>query len=431
MNWSRRQVLRSAALLAAPALNACQDWQIKPQPRAKVVVIGGGFAGATLAKTLRQFDTSLSITLIEPKSVYLSCPASNWFLAGLWPLPKLTVDYQRLQDHHAIRIVNSRVKAIETNQRRVLLTSGQLLDYDRLVVAPGIDFRWDTIAGYDPEVAEVFPHAWQGGPQTLQLAEQLKNLPAGGVVLMSVPADPYRCPPGPYERASMMAFWLKRHNPHAKIIILDHKRSFSKQAQFEQLWQRHYGYGSDHSLIEWHCLADNPVLQFDARSKTLISEFGDRFNGDLINLIPPQQAGEIARLAGLSDATGWCQVKPETAQSLIDPLIHVLGDAAQFAPMPKSAFAAHSQAKHCALTLLALLNEQTPPPPTWFNTCYSLVSENQAISIAGVYTLNPQNAITALPGAGGISSDLSDRALQQEAGYAHSVYQSLLTNSFD
>lgn len=430
MTCSRRRFLQLSSALALPGLNGCGTLSLKPQPHARVVIIGGGFAGATAAKTLRQLDPSLHITLIEAKSVYISCPASNWLLAGLTNLQKLSVDYQGLHDHHAINIVNATVTGIEAGKRQVVLDSGARLHYDRLIVSPGIDFRWDAIAGFDQATSQQFPHAWQAGTQTLQLAAQLQGLPAGGVIVMSVPADPYRCPPGPYERASLMAWWLKRHNPHGKIIILDHKRSFSKQALFEHLWKQHYGYGSAHSLIEWHCLADNPIKQFEQNSKTLHSEFGDRFSGDLINIIPPQHAGAIARQAGLTDADGWCPIVPLTSQSTVDSNIHIIGDAGQFAPIPKSAFAAHSAAKSCALAVSALLAEQVPAPPTWLNTCYSLVSEEHGISIAGVYKLDEHKAISLVTGSGGISSDLSDQALRKEARYARDVYRNLLSNSF-
>lgn len=430
MALSRRDFLMTAGALAGQSMLGCAGLAAKLTPSVGVIVVGGGFAGATVAKTLRQLSPNLRITLIEPKPIYVSCPASNWLLGGLTTLGKLSIDYQRFSELHDINVVQATVSAIEARKRRVILVGGVQLPYDRLILAPGIDFRWTAIAGYDQLVAQDFPHAWQAGPQTVQLAAQLQNLPAGGVVVISAPADPYRCPPGPYERASMMAFWLKRHNPHAKIIILDHKRSFSKQALFEHLWKQHYGYGTPQALIEWHSLADNPLVSFDPDSKTLISEFGDRFSGDLINIIPPQQAGAIATRAGLTDDSGWCQVDAATAQSKVDPFIHVIGDAAQFAPIPKSAFAAHSEAKSCALAVVSLLAEQTPPTPTWLNTCYSLVTEDRGISIAGVYGLDQNRSVALIEGSGGVSSDLSDAALSREADFARRIYSNLLQNSF-
>lgn len=430
MSLSRRRFLKTTALIGASSLAGCETLNLKPLSTAQVVIVGGGFGGATAAKMLRLLDSSLGITLIEPKSHYITCPGSNWLLAGLCDLNALRVDYSDLQQRYAIRIIHDRVNQIDSRQRKVSLLSGQSITYDRLILSPGIDFQWQAIEGYGANVVERFPHAWQAGPQTLTLAHQLRAMPEGGVVLLSVPADPYRCPPGPYERASLMAWWLKEHNPRAKLIILDHKRSFSKQALFEALWKRHYGYGSDHSLIEWHSIADNSVQALDDKSQTLITEFGDRFRGDVINLIPPQRAAELAVHNGLTDRSGWCPIRPLTSQSTFDPFIHIIGDAAQFSPLPKSAFAANSEAKACALAVMALLNDQIPPSPTWLNTCYSLVTPEQGISIAGVYRLGENQGLMAISGAGGVSPSLADESLRLEARYAKSAYRHLLDNSF-
>lgn len=430
MNVSRRQWLQGAALISASLLGGCATLRRRSHSAARVVIVGGGFGGATAAKQLRLLDSTLDITLIEPKSHYITCPGSNWLLAGLTDLGTLTLDYQVLRERHAIEIINDHVTHIEADQRELVLASGQRVAYQRLILSPGIDFRWEAIDGYDAQVAQRFPHAWQAGSQTLTLAQQLQTLTPGGVVLMSIPADPYRCPPGPYERASLMAWWLKQHNPRAKIILLDHKRSFSKQALFETLWNRHYGFGTARSLIEWHSLADNPVQTFDAGRKTLITEFGDHFSGDIINIIPPQRAAAWLEGTGLTDASGWCPIQPSTSQSLLHPDIHVIGDAAQFAPLPKSAFAANSEAKACALAVFALLNDRPPESPVWLNTCYSLVTPEQGISVAGVYQLDQAQRISGIAGAGGVSPSLSEESLRLEARYAKSAYRQLLANSF-
>lgn len=413
----------------ALTLTGCRS-QCRKTATAHVVVVGGGFGGATAAKTLRLLDAGLNITLIEPKAHYITCPGSNWLFAGLTDLQQLTVDYQALKNHYAIDIVVDTVAGIERERRHLRLSSGERLRYDRLILSPGIAFRWDGIAGYGPAVAEIFPHAWQAGPQTLLLAQQLQAMPQGGVVLMVAPPDPYRCPPGPYERASMMAYWLRQHNPRAKILILDPKRSFSKQALFEAGWREHYGYGTANSLIEWHCLADNPITELDANGKTVISDFGDRFSGQVLNIIPAQTAASIAIHAGLSDQSGWCPVKAQTSQSLVDEFIHVIGDAAQFAPVPKSAFAANSEAKACAFAVLGLIHEQAMPEPTWLNACYSLVTPQHGISVAGVYKLDSEHAVAAVPGAGGVSQHTAAEHRGLEADYARSVYRNLLRNTF-
>lgn len=425
---SRRHFFQILAATAA-GLSGCQF----PQPKlgsAHVVVLGGGFGGATAAKTLRLLNPDLRITLIEPKAEYVTCPGSNWLFAGLTGLPQLTVDYRALKDRHGIAIVADTASKIEPNRRQVRLAGGQVLSYDRLILSPGIAFRWDAIAGYTLDMAQQFPHAWQAGPQTQLLAQQLRSLRPGGVVVIVAPPDPYRCPPGPYERASMMAWWFKQHNPRGKILILDPKRSFSKQALFEAGWRVHFGYGGENSLIEWHSLADNPITQFDAHSKTLISDFGDRFTGDVLNIIPPQTAAAIAMSHGLVDQAGWCPVDPQTSQSRFDSFIHIIGDAAHFAPIPKSAFAANSEAKACAIAVSALLKEQAPPEPRWLNTCYSLVTPRHGISVAGVYRLDEKHAVAAIKGAGGMSDGQSPQLREAEAGYARSAYRHLVENTF-
>ena len=426
---SRRRFLKSLAASSALSLSACQNL-LRTSAKARVVIVGGGFGGATAAKTLRLLDSNIHITLIEPKANYITCPGSNWLFAGLSNLDRLTVDYRALKDQYAIDVLTDRVNAVDRSLRRLTLASGNVVAYDRLILSPGIAFRWNAIDGYSPVVAEIFPHAWQAGPQTLLLAKQLQSMSDGGVVVIAAPPDPYRCPPGPYERASMMAYWLKQHKPRSKIIILDPKRSFSKQALFEAGWTKHYGYGTSNSLIEWHSLADNPVTQLDKRSKTLITDFGDRFSGDVLNIIPPQVANELTHQTGLTNLSGWCPVKPETAQSIFDDYIHVIGDAAHFAPLPKSAFAANSEAKACAMAVLGLFNDRTLEEPSWMNTCYSLITPSHGISVAGIYKLDADKNLISVEGAGGTSPQANASFAQREAGFALSGYQNLVSNTF-
>ncbi len=427
---SRRGFLKNCAGLSAGLLAACSGLPLSGSAKARVVVVGGGFAGAPAAKYLKILDGAIHVSLVVPQAGYITCPASNWLFAGLGDMARLAVDYRSLQSRYGVAVVADSAKALDLSGKRVHLQSGEVRSYDRLILAPGIDFRWDTIAGYDAAAAEHFPHAWRAGPQTLMLLRQLQTMPDGGVVLIAVPADPYRCPPGPYERASMMAFWLKQHKPRAKILILDAQRSFSKQALFEAGWAKHYGYGTPNSLIEWHSLADNPLLELQADAKTLVSEFGDRFTGDVLNIIPPQTAGSIALHGGLADAGGWCPVKPTTAQSRFDDFVHVIGDAANYAPIPKSAFAANSEAKACALAVVSLLREQPLAEAHWLNTCYSLVTPEHGISVAGVYKPDTGNTINPVSGAGGVSVGNTAEAERAEAEYAQIVYRNLVADSF-
>ncbi|MGY6276853.1 FCSD flavin-binding domain-containing protein [Methylomonas sp. MgM2] len=426
---SRRRFLKALAGSAAWSLSACQSLPRK-SAKARVVVVGGGFGGATAAKTLCLLDVNVHVTLIDPVTRYMTCPGSNWLFAGLINPDRLMVEYRALKDRYGIDVRNDRVSAIDRSRRQLRLASGQFLAYDRLILSPGIAFRWDAIDGYSSAVAEIFPHAWRAGPQTFLLIKQLQSMPDGGVIIIAAPPDPYRCPPGPYERASMMAYWLQRHKPRSKIIILDPKRSFSKQALFEAAWAKHYGYGTRNSLIEWQSLADNPIIRLEKNSKTLITDFGDRFRADVLNIIPPQKAAELAGQADLTDSSGWCPVRPQTGQSMFDEFIHVIGDAANYAPLPKSAFAANSAAKACAIAVIALLNDQIVEDPNWMNTCYSLITPTHGISIAGVYKLDPGNNIAAVKGAGGTSPVSIPSFAEREARYAKSAYQALVSNTF-
>lgn len=427
---NRRQFLKASLASSLLGLNACANWQIRSQQKAHVVIIGGGFGGATAARYLRLYCPEIRISLIEPKTVYTACPGSNRVITGLAELASLSFGYQGLNQAYDIDILPTRVTAIDAVSKRLQLQTGDHLRYDHLILAPGIRLRWDTIEGYSEILSQQFPHAWQAGPQTLLLRDQITTLPDNGTVLICPPADPYRCPPGPYERASLIAHWLKRHKPRAKILILDPKRSFSKQALFEQAWRQHYAYGTEKALIEWHSLADNPIQAIDPKSHTVITEFGDKFRGDVINLIPPQTAGQIAIETGLTDQSGWCPINPLSSQSLLVPGIHVIGDAGHYAPIPKSAFAANSEAKHCALSIRLMLQDQDPVDPVWFNTCYSAVTDDQAISVSHVYRLDSEHRLSQASIIGGVSSRTDADSLKQEAVFGQAAYRHLLDDCF-
>ena len=398
--------------------------------KAHVVVVGGGFGGATAAKYIRLLDAGIKVTLIDPKAKYITCPGSNWLFSGITDIDKLSVDYQALTAKHGITVISDSVAKIESEQRRVILAGQQAIVYDRLIMAPGIDFRWDMLPGYDEGASQIFPHAWRAGPQTLLLRQQMHAMSDGGVVLIYVPPEPYRCPPGPYERAGMMACWLKQNKPKSKIIILDAKTGFSKQKLFEAGWAKYFGYGGGNNLIEWQSIADNPLTGLDVKTGTLHTYFGDKIQGQVLNIIPPQQAGNIARMAGLTDASGWCPVEPRTSRSKFDENIHVIGDAANYAPIPKSAFAANSEAKFCALAVVSLLNGRAPPEAHWLNTCYSLITPEHGISVAGVYKVGTEGNIEAVKNSGGLSKLNDGETPLLEAGYAKSVYRTLVQDSF-
>ena len=385
----------------------------------RVVVIGGGFAGATAARTLKVLEPKLAVTLVEPNPVYTSCPFSNSVLANLREIEQQQFRYDGVK-RAGVTVAQTSATAVDVDARSVTLADGNRLPYDRLVMSPGIDFNWTAIPGYDEAAAQKMPHAWKAGAQTVLLRQQLQSMQDGGLVVMSAPANPFRCPPGPYERASLIAYWLNIWKPKSKLLLLDAKDAFSKQRLFQNGWAELYP-----GLIEWVPLSQGgKVTSVDPATLTLVTEFGSH-KAAVANVIPPQRAGAIAAQAGVADRTGWCPVEPVTFESTLRPGIHVLGDAAIMGGMPKSAFAANAQAKVCAVAIVELLAGRTPPDPILINTCYSLVAADYGISIAGVY--RPTNGQLAdIPGAGGVSPLEAVGGLRgQEALYASSWFRTI------
>lgn len=391
----------------------------------RVVVVGGGFGGATAAKYLRLMDPRLQVTLVEPRRSYSTCPFSNLVLGGLKTMGELTHGYEKLRRNYGVNVVHVAATRIETASKTVVLQDGKGLPYDRVIVAPGVDMRFDQVEGYVPKVVEAMPHAWKAGPATLHLRRQLAAMPDGGTVLICPPVLPYRCPPGPYERASLIAHYLKQHKPRSKILIFDAKEQFSKQALFTAGWKRLYGH-----MIEWFPgSAGGQILRVDAKGMAVETEFGME-KGDVINFIPAQWAGRIARDSGLADETGWCPVDQRTFESTLHPGIHVIGDAAIAGAMPKSGFSASSQAKVTAVAVIALLNEEQPVPPSLANTCYSFLAPDYAISVAAVYRLSG-GEIVKVEGSGGVSPPDADLSVRRaESIYAQGWYDSITQDMF-
>lgn len=389
-----------------------------------VVIIGGGFAGATCARTLKQLSPRLQVSLVEQRQTFVSCPFSNAVIAGLRTLSQQQFGYEKIAKsgvdmHHAT------ATAVNPETHVVTLSDGSRLAYDRLVVAPGIELRWDALPGYDQAATDRMPHAWEAGEQTTLLARQLAAMPDGGTVVIAAPANPFRCPPGPYERASLIAYYLKRKKPKSKLLILDAKDAFSKQKLFENAWKELYP-----GMIEWVGLsAGGKVTSVDPAAMTLATDF-DIHKAAVANVIPPQQAGRIATIAGVADRTGWCPIDPATFESILQPHIHVIGDAAIAGAMPKSAFAANAQAKACAQILVTLLAGEEPLEPKLINTCYSLVAPDYGISIAGVY--HPAGGqLVDVQGAGGISPLDAPRTFRQtEANYAEGWFRTITAEVF-
>ncbi|MEM6999316.1 MAG: NAD(P)/FAD-dependent oxidoreductase [Pseudomonadota bacterium] len=424
---SRRWMLKS---LAATGLFPwiSPPLQARTIKRVKIVVIGGGFGGATAARFAKRLLPQAHVTLVEPQPSYVACPFSNLVIAGLRPISAQTFGYAALR-REGIEVIPSRARDVDPAARKVTLAehagTQQKIHYDKLIVAAGIDFRWQAIPGYNESATPVMPHAWRAGEQTLALRQQLQAMPENGLAVIAIPAAPFRCPPGPYERASLVASFLKQHKPKAKLLLLDSNEQFSKQGLFLQAWQTHYG-----NLIEWRSPAEDGLLRtVDPARMTLNTDF-ESIQADVANVIPPQQAARICTRAGLTDASGWCPVQPLDFSSSQVPDIHVLGDATIAAPMPKSAFSANAQAKLAALQIARNLLDEPLLPTTLANTCYSFTTPNTAISVSGVYT-NDEQKLASISGAGGTSPmDAAEEFQRRESNQARAWFQAITTEAF-
>ncbi|KRW59733.1 NAD(P)/FAD-dependent oxidoreductase [Pseudomonas sp. TTU2014-080ASC] len=417
---SRRHLLAGLGLLPW-LLSGCLGSSVK---RARVVVVGGGFAGATAARYLKRQAPALDVVLIEPKQDYFTCPFSNHVIAGLQAPDSIRQDYQALVGQDISHIRES-VLVIDRDKRRLHLSDGQQLGYDRLLLATGISMNWQAVDGYSQNAAAIIPHAWQAGEQTLLLRKQLRAMEDGGLVIISVPDNPYRCPPGPYERASLIAHYLSLHKPRSKVLILDSKDNFSKQALFQQSWQQSAG------RVEWLGRADGGhVVTVDAGRRELITEFGQRHKAAVINFIPPQMATPIAQTAGLTDRTGWVPILADTFQTQADPHIYAAGDCTIAAPMPKSAYSANAQAKLAVAAILADLAGREAPPTALRNTCYSALTPEGSVSIAANYEVQQQRLIE-MPGSLTLSPlDGSAALRRQEADMARAWYASICADAW-
>lgn len=418
---SRRDFLKtavagaSAAVLPMPA--------IAQGAGGRVVVVGGGFGGATCARFIRRIDPRIAVTLVEASPTFTACPFSNLVIVGLRDLKAQEFGYDKLAADQ-VTVQMSPATAIDTQGRNVTLGNGASLPYDRLVLSPGIDIRWDGLPGYTEAAAERMPHAWKAGEQTLLLRRQLEAMEDGGTVVISAPANPFRCPPGPYERASLIAYYLKTKKPKSKLIVLDAKDAFSKQGLFQAAWKALY------PNLEWVSLSSGgKVTSVDAGAMTLVTDFA-RHKADVANVIPPQKAGRIAEIAGAADRTGWCPIDPATFESKLQPNIHVIGDASIAGAMPKSAFTANAQAKVCAAAVAKLIAGGKPDDPRLINTCYSLVAPDYGISVAGVYR-PADGQLKDVEGSGGVSpinAPASTRAA--EATFANGWFSTITQEVF-
>jgi sulfide dehydrogenase [flavocytochrome c] flavoprotein subunit len=393
----------------------------------RVVVVGGGTGGATAAKYLKVFDPSIEVTLIEPNQHYYTCYFSNEVLSGDRTLDSLKVGYDGLIKR-GIKVVQKAATGIDAAGKKVTVDGGETFAFDACVVSPGVELKYEAIKGYSAEAAEKMPHAWKAGPQTALLRKQLEAMADGGVVIISAPADPFRCPPGPYERASLVAHYLKRHKPKSKVVILDAKEKFAKQGLFQEGWKKLYG-----DMIEWvPASKEGKVVRVDPAANTVwAGELETEHKGAVVNIIPPQSAGKIAIVSGLADDKGWCPINPATFESTLQKGVYVIGDSSSAAPMPKSGYSANSQAKVCASAIAAALNGTTAPTPAYTNTCYSIVGEDYGISVAGVYKM-ADGKLISVEGSGGVSpANASPAVRKREVAYAHSWYNNIVADSFN
>jgi len=373
---TRRNVVGGIAASAAVVAFPCPAGA---QSAARIVVIGGGFGGASCARALKRIDAKLDVMLIEPNRIFVACPFSNEVIAGLRDIDAQQFSYDNIAAEGVTVIAQAAVK-VDANARAVGLADGTSLNYDRLVLSPGIDLRLDALPGYDEAAMTRMPHAWKAGEQTTLLRRQLQAMDDGGLVALAVPASPSRCPPAPYERASLIAHYLKTKKPRSKILILDAKDAFPQQRLFENAWKELYP-----GMIERVSLSQGGrVTSVDAATNTIVTDFGN-YTAEVANVIPPQKAGRIADIAGAVDNTGWCPIDPVTFASKLVPDIHVIGDACFGGTIPKSASAANAQGNACAEAVTRLIAGKAPDIPRLVGACYNTVAPGYAFSQSGVY----------------------------------------------
>ncbi|MCH9807854.1 MAG: NAD(P)/FAD-dependent oxidoreductase [Alphaproteobacteria bacterium] len=418
MTISRRHFLVGTALttsaLAIPTMLTAQG---KP----KVVVIGGGAGGATAARYIaKDSKGAIDVTLIEPNKEFTTCFFSNLYIGGFRTFESITHSYKTLESTHGIKVVHQMATGVDRAAKSVTLGDGTKVTYDKLIVAPGISLKWDSVPGYSAEAAQMMPHAWQAGPQTQLLKSKIDAMKQGGTFVMVAPPNPFRCPPGPYERISMVAHVFKEKNPKAKIIILDPKEKFSKQALFQEGWQDNYA-----GMVEWiPASLHGGVKSIDPATGKIETDL-ETFTADVANIIPAQAAGGIAKTAGLTNDTGFCPIMPASMQSQVDENVYVLGDSSIAGDMPKSGFSANSQAKVCANAVRGALTGSKVFPAKFSNTCWSLIDTDNGVKVGANYVAKPEK-ITKTTGF--ISKTGEDSAVRK-ATYEESLgWYSGITN---
>lgn len=385
----------------------------------RVVVIGGGAGGATAARYIaKDSKGAIDVTLIEPSRRYYTCFFSNLYIGGFRDFDSIGHGYGKLATDYGVNVVHDWAAGIDREKKAVMLASGAEVPYDRLIVAPGIDLQYDSVPGYSVAAANAMPHAWKSGTQAQLLKGQVEKMKEGGTFVMVAPPNPFRCPPGPYERVSMVAHLLKEKNPTAKIIVLDPKAKFSKQGLFMEGWQRHYP-----GMVEWIAPeVHGGIKSVDAEKMEIVTDL-DTFKADVVNVIPAQKAGAIAASAGLTDDSGWCPINPETMQSKMDENIHVIGDASIAGDMPKSGFSANSQAKVAAMVARAALTEAKAFPARYANTCWSLIATEDGVKVGAQYKAGAEKieSTDSFISKTGEASDLRKQTYEESIGWYEGI----------
>lgn len=422
MGMQRRDFLKVGAAGLAAGVAGCAG-MTSGAPRARVAVVGGGFAGATAAKYVRRLDPSVEVVLIEPNEAFVSCPLSNLVLGGFRTMASITMPYTSLEREHGVRWVRDSATMVDVQRKQVRLARGDEVAFDRVIIAPGIDFMPGALPGLAaPEAQRSVLHAWKAGPQTLALRRQLEAMPDGGVYVISIPEAPYRCPPGPYERACQVAAYFKGTKPRSKVIILDANADVtSKGPLFKKAWAVLYP-----GIVEYH--PSSKAIDVDWRGGKVKLEVAEDVRGDVINVLPPMKAGRIAEPFITANAR-WCEVDWLTYESKAASGVHVIGDALQLAAlMPKSGHMANAQAKACAGAVVALLRGQAPSAsPVLTNTCYSWVSGDLVIHVASVHKYDLKDrTMKVVPGASGVSAQMNTDEIPYALNWARNIWADTL-----
>ena len=414
---TRREFLRTSSLgglahAAAGCAPKVSDFVDKPGRR--VIVIGGGWGGLSAAKYLRLADPSIEVVLLEPNKEFVSCPFSNLVLSGVRTIESLTFNYDGLRAH-GVRVLHETATMIEPDRKRVQVGRDSL-PYDRVIVSPGVEFQWDQVEGLAAAQDRVL-HAWKAGPQTVELARQIQAMPDGGVFVLTIPPAAFRCPPGPYERTCQVAWYLKNNRPKSKLIVLDaNPNIISKTALFRAAW-------ANYPNIEYR--GSNKVVKVDPGTHEVTTELGDKVKYDVLNLIPPQRAGTIAVTADLVGADKrWCEVKHQTYESVKHKYVHVIGDSTIGLPVPKSGNIANAMGKICAVAVASLLNEKPVPTMAPGNTCYSWVSDREAIAVVNSYKIEGGKVVQIEQK---LTPGQSEAWAQNAIGWANSIWADMLS----